>query len=80
LFTQPIAERSYYKAHKELTQGRKGDKRNEATDPLAWLKAQLLPDAVPTAGDPDWATPPAPRTENERNEPSGPVSGSPLRR
>ena len=35
------AERSYYKAHRELTQGRKHEKRNEATEAQSWLKTQL---------------------------------------
>ena len=60
------AERSYYKAHRELTQGRAREKRNEAKDPLAWLKAQL--DQTPT-NDPDWHTPQS-ETGNSRNEPN----------
>ena len=35
------AERSYYKAHRELTQGRAREKRNEATEAQSWLKTQL---------------------------------------
>ena len=41
------AERSYYKAHHELTQGRKGEKRNEANDAQVWLKAQLQQTPIP---------------------------------
>jgi hypothetical protein len=35
------AERSYYKAHRELTQGRKNEKRNEPTEVQTWLEQQL---------------------------------------
>ena len=66
------AERSYYKAHRELTQGRKNEKRNEATqasDPLAWLKTHL--DQQPAASAaPACSTPPAPQTGTVRNEPN----------
>jgi hypothetical protein len=65
------AERSYYKAHRELTHPRKGEKRNEAKDPLAWLKAQLEETPVKPANDPEWFTPP----QSERNEPKSAVPG-----
>jgi hypothetical protein len=64
------AERSYYKAHRELTQGRKNEKRNEATDPMAWLKAQLAKDPDPPNHDPFWAPPRQPSNGNQRNEPT----------
>jgi hypothetical protein len=35
------AERSYYRAHRELTQGRAREKRNEANEAQVWLKQQL---------------------------------------
>ena len=68
------AERSYYKAHRELTQGRKGEKRNEAkvaADPLAWLKERLDQNPDPPDHDPFWAPPRQPQTGNQRNEANG---------
>ncbi len=65
------AERSYYKAHRELTQGRKAEKRNEAkvaTDPLAWIKQQLDQNPDPPDHDSFWTPPRHPQTENQRNE------------
>ena len=64
------AERSYYKAHKELTQGRKNEKRNEAKDPLAWLKAQLDQAPADPVADSVWRTPPQRETGEMRNEPN----------
>jgi hypothetical protein len=63
------AERAYYKAHRELASGRKGEKRNEAKDPLAWIKAKL--DDTPDTPEQNsvWRTP----SESERNEPNSPV-------
>jgi hypothetical protein len=74
------AERSYYKAHRELTQGRKGEKRNEATDPMAWLKTQLDQNPDPPDHDSFWSPPRHPQTGKEPNEATGPVSELPLRR
>ena len=71
--TATAAERSYYKAHRELTQGRKIEKRNEAkvaADPLAWLKTQLDQNPDPPNHDPFWSPPRHPQTGNERNEPT----------
>ncbi len=39
------AEKSYCRAHRELTQARSREKRNEASEAQVWLKQQLL--AVP---------------------------------
>ncbi len=67
------AERSYYKAHRELTQGRKAEKRNEAKvapDPLAWIKAQLDQNPDPPDHESFWTPPRHPKTGNERNEPT----------
>ncbi len=64
------AERSYYKAHRELTQARKTEKRNEATDPLAWLKTQLDQNPDPPDHDSFWSPPRHPQTGNQRNEPN----------
>ena len=65
------AERSYYKAHREFTQGRKNEKRNEAkvaADPLAWVKAQLDQNPDPPNHDSFWSPPRHPQTANQRNE------------
>ena len=70
------AERSYYKAHRELSQGRKDAKRNEAkpaADPLAWVKEQLDRNPDPPGHDPFWAPPRCPQTGTPRNEPNSPV-------
>ena len=67
------AERSYYKAHRELTQGRKDAKRNEAkpaADPLAWVKEQLDRNPDPPDHDPFWTPPRHPQTGTPRNEPT----------
>jgi hypothetical protein len=66
------AERSYYKAHRELAQGRKSEKRNEATDPQAWLKAQLAKHPDPPDHDPFWCAPtPSPTQMSETNPRAG---------
>ncbi len=64
------AERSYYKAHRELTNGRKAEKRNEAKDPMAWLKTQLDQNPDPPDHDTFWTPPRQPQTGNVRNEPT----------
>jgi hypothetical protein len=74
------AERSYYKAHRELTQARKNEKRNEAKDPLAWLKAQLEETPAATANDSIWCTQPQSETGNSRTEPDSAVLSSHDRR
>ncbi len=74
------AERSYYKAHKELTQGRKNEKRNEAkvaVDPLAWIKEQLDQDPDPPDHDPFWAPPRQPRTETRQPAPESSANDAP---
>ena len=63
------AESSYYRAHKELIQCRKTEKRNEATDPQAWLTAQFAKHPDPPNHDPFWAPPPQPVIGNVQNEP-----------
>ena len=35
------AERSYYRAHRELTKGRKDEKQNKATEAQIWLREQI---------------------------------------
>jgi hypothetical protein len=49
------AERSYYRAHRELTQGRTREKRNEAKDAQVWLKQQL--EQIPVEPLPDFDHP-----------------------
>ncbi len=54
------AEKSYYRAHRELTQARAGEKRNEANDAQVWLKQQLAPvPEPPVQNEPNPATAPA---------------------
>ncbi len=43
------AEKSYYRAHRELTQARSHKKRNEANDAQVWLKQRLEAIRTPTA-------------------------------
>jgi hypothetical protein len=73
------AERSYYKAHRELTQGRKDEERNEAkvaNDPMAWLKEQLAQNPTPPNHDSFWSPPIHPKTQtNETNPTQRPGTG-----
>ncbi len=62
------AERSYYKAHRELTRRPAGEKRNEANQADAWLKAELQKASTPAIDDPVWYTPPSPEPHFQRNE------------
>ena len=49
------AERSYHRAHRELTQARSKQKQNEANDAQTWLKEQIESTPMPV-----WDDPPAP--------------------
>ena len=65
------AEKSYYRAHRELSQGRAREKRNKANDAQTWLAASLrqMEYRDPTMADPaGWD----PFLQNEANSPDQP--------
>ncbi len=51
------AERSYHRAHRELTQARSKQKQNEANDAQTWLKEEIESTPMPIWDDPTRAIP-----------------------
>ncbi len=62
------AERSYYKAHKELSQARKDEKRNKASEAQIWMQAHMQSSKIPAFDDPFWLAPTPSSIANQPNE------------